>query len=171
MLLSNFCFQSHFSHLNFRYRACFQQRAPCHSACIECEFSLKRVRNMIKTQNKSFLILSNFAYCFYFLPNILSVIVSFAKSKFLSNQIVFKDLFSRVRSCILEKNHLIFTIQYFIMHFESLFTIVSSYQVNSSRNFILITPKVWWCTPPGISSSAHSIKLKPTPEVHFHRRY
>ena len=57
------------------------------------------------------------------------------------------------------------------MHFEALFAIVLSCQVHPSRNFVLIIPEAWGCTPPGISRSAHSIKLKPTPEVHFHRRY
>ena len=40
------------SHLNFRYRACFKQGFPWHSgiqATLECGFTLKRVRDMIRT--------------------------------------------------------------------------------------------------------------------------
>ena len=55
------------------------------------------------TKAESFPVLFNFTLCFYFLPNFFSVIVGFNKSEFLSNQIVIRNIFSRVRSCILQK--------------------------------------------------------------------
>ena len=42
-------FESRCSHLDFRYRACFQQGVPDIQATTECIFTLKRVRDMIRT--------------------------------------------------------------------------------------------------------------------------
>ena len=38
--------------LNFRFCACFEQGVPWHSANIECEFTLKRVRGMTRTYSQ-----------------------------------------------------------------------------------------------------------------------
>ena len=44
-------FESRCSHLNFWYCACFEQEFLDSQATIECGFTLKRVRGMIKTNN------------------------------------------------------------------------------------------------------------------------
>ena len=44
--LSSCGFKSHFSHLNLRYRACFEQGVPWHST-VKCTFTLKRVCGVI----------------------------------------------------------------------------------------------------------------------------
>ena len=49
--LSGSGFESSCSHLNFRFRTCFEQRVPWHSETIECGFTLKRVLDMARTYN------------------------------------------------------------------------------------------------------------------------
>ena len=49
--LSGSGFESSCSHLNFRFRACFEQGVPWHST-LECGFSLKRVRDMTRTYSQ-----------------------------------------------------------------------------------------------------------------------
>ena len=44
--------ESSCSHLNFRFRAGFEQWVPSHSATIECGFTLKCVRDMIRTYSQ-----------------------------------------------------------------------------------------------------------------------
>ena len=46
-------FDSRCSHLNFRFRACFEQAVFDIQATFECEFTLRRVRDMIRTHNES----------------------------------------------------------------------------------------------------------------------
>ena len=54
--LSGCGFESTCSHLNFRFRACFEQRVPWHSGkTIKCRFTLKQVRDMIRTYSQFFL--------------------------------------------------------------------------------------------------------------------
>ena len=45
-------FETRCSHLNFRFRACFEQGVPWIQATIECGFTLKRVRDMIRTYSQ-----------------------------------------------------------------------------------------------------------------------
>ena len=46
-------FEFRCSHLNFRYRACFEHRVPYIQATIECGFTLKRVRDKIRTNSQT----------------------------------------------------------------------------------------------------------------------
>ena len=41
--------ESHWSHLNFEYRACSKQEGPEIQATIKCEFTLKYVRDTTRT--------------------------------------------------------------------------------------------------------------------------
>ena len=52
--LSGCGFQSHCSHLNFRYGACFKKGVPWHSDKYECGFTLKHVHDMIKTYSQMY---------------------------------------------------------------------------------------------------------------------
>ena len=53
---STFCtFESRCSHLSFRFRACFEQGVLDIQATIECGFTLRRVRDMIRTYSFRFL--------------------------------------------------------------------------------------------------------------------
>ena len=45
-------FESGGSHLNFRYGACFQRGFPSHSGKSECGFTLKGLREMIRTYSQ-----------------------------------------------------------------------------------------------------------------------
>ena len=54
--LSGCEFESSCSHLNFRFRACFEQGFPWHSGKYEYGFTLKRVRDMIRKYNHDYLI-------------------------------------------------------------------------------------------------------------------
>ena len=47
--LSGCGFESSSSHLNFKFRACFELGVPWHSGNFECGFTLKHVRDMIRT--------------------------------------------------------------------------------------------------------------------------
>ena len=47
--LSGCGFKSSCSHWNLSFRACFEQGVPWNSGNIECGFTLKRVRDMIRT--------------------------------------------------------------------------------------------------------------------------
>ena len=51
--LSGSLFDSSCTHLNFRFRACFEKGVPWHSGNCECGFTLKRVRDMLTTYNHS----------------------------------------------------------------------------------------------------------------------
>ena len=50
--LSGCGFESSCHHLNFRFRACFQQGVPDIQATIECGFTLKRMREIIRTHSQ-----------------------------------------------------------------------------------------------------------------------
>ena len=50
--LSGCGFEFSCSHLYFKFRACFEQGIPWDSVTIECGFTLKRVRHMIRTYSK-----------------------------------------------------------------------------------------------------------------------
>ena len=50
--LSGCRFESRCSHLNFRFRACFEQGVLEIQAIIECGFTLKHVHDMIRTYNQ-----------------------------------------------------------------------------------------------------------------------
>ena len=50
--LSGCRFESRCSHLNFRFRACFEQGVPWHSGTMECGFTPKSVRDMIRTYSQ-----------------------------------------------------------------------------------------------------------------------
>ena len=50
--------EPHCNRLNFRYRVCLQRGVPWHSVTIECGFTLKRVRDMIRTYNQTVVTLS-----------------------------------------------------------------------------------------------------------------
>ena len=52
--LSGCRFESRWSHLNFRFRACLERGALDIQATIECEFTLKRVRDMIRTYSQMY---------------------------------------------------------------------------------------------------------------------
>lgn len=73
----------------------------------------------------------------YFLPNIFSVVVDFPGNKFLSNQIVFKNSVLRVKSFILQSNHLIDNL------------LIDSYVTRSNKRFSVLfiyklcLPKFW----------------------------
>ena len=55
--LSGCGFESRCSHLIFRYGACFEQGVPWHSGkTVECRFTLKLARDMIKTYNQIFIL-------------------------------------------------------------------------------------------------------------------
>ena len=50
--LSESGFESHCNHLNFRYHACFGKGVSCHSGNYGLCFTLKRVRDMIRTSSQ-----------------------------------------------------------------------------------------------------------------------
>ena len=45
-------FEFHCSDLNFRCRACFEQRVPWHLGKLDCRLTLKHVRDMIRTDSQ-----------------------------------------------------------------------------------------------------------------------
>ena len=45
-------FESSCSHLNFKFHACFEQEVPDIQVTIECGFTLKHIRNMIRAYSQ-----------------------------------------------------------------------------------------------------------------------
>ena len=63
--LSGCGFKSPSNHLNFRYRACFEQGVLDIKTTVECGFTLKCIHDMIRTSSQSWSeILSWNQYCF-----------------------------------------------------------------------------------------------------------
>ena len=63
--LSSCGFDSSCSHLNFRYRACFEWRILDVQATIKCGFTLKCVHDMIRTYSE----FTGFVYCRHYTSN------------------------------------------------------------------------------------------------------
>ena len=66
--LSGCGFESSCNHLNFRFRACFEQGVPWHQATTECGFTPKRVRDMIRTYSQMHRTDKYWQHCSIILP-------------------------------------------------------------------------------------------------------